>query len=115
LKIHLPILARHARNAVMRCYYVFVHGKLDWKVAPPANSDVYQPRGFYCHRYVLAADQDDAASKAFKRIRKNLDRGGRWLSSGEADLSLEADEISPASIHRLLAPDNRGHTFYEEE
>lgn len=99
----------------MRCYHVLVHGKLDWKGAPPANSDVEQPRGFYCHRYVLASGESDAASKAFERVRKNLDRDNQWLTSGAADLSLEAAEISPAPIHKLLAPDNRGHAFYDED
>lgn len=98
----------------MRCYYVLIHGKLDWNVAPPAGDDVYQPRGFYCHRYVLASDEGDAARKAFKRVRDNLDSGGRWLTRGAASLSLEADEISAAPIHKLLMPDNRSHAFYEE-
>ena len=99
----------------MRCFYILVHGKLRWNVAAPDDPDCYQPRGFYCHRYVLASDEDDAIRKALKRVRENLDKGGGWLSRGEAILDLEADEVSSAPLHKLLKPDNRGHAFYEEE
>lgn len=98
----------------MRCYYVFIHGSLHWNVAPPSG-DINQPQGFYCHRYVLASDEENAARKAFSRVRANLDRGGRWLSDGSATLTLEADEVCRAPIHGLLKPGNRGHTFYDED
>jgi len=98
----------------MRCYYVLVHGTLDWNVAPPSH-DVNQPRGFYCHRYVLASDEESAARIALGRVRANLDRGGRWLSDGSATLTLEVEEVSTAPMHRLLKPDNRGHTFYDQD
>ena len=45
----------------MRCYYVLVHGTLHWNVAPPAD-DVARPRGFYCHRYVLASDEENCGN-----------------------------------------------------
>lgn len=98
----------------MRCYYVLVHGRLHWNAAPPSD-DVSQPRGFYCHRYVLASDEESAVKIAFGRVRANLDSNGRWLSDGSAALDLEAEEISKAPIYRLLKPDNRGHTFYEQD
>ncbi|MGJ3647913.1 hypothetical protein ACLB0R_05510 [Sphingomonas sp. GlSt437] len=83
----------------MRCYFVFIHGKLRWNVAAPNDPDCYQPSGFYCHRYVLASDEYGATRKAFERVRENLDRRGRWLSSGNAALDLEADEVSVAPLH----------------
>lgn len=98
----------------MRCFYVFVHGELSWKVPPPSEN-VSQPRGFYCHRYVLATDERRATDHAFARVRSNLDRYGRWLSNGNAILTLEAEEVHEAPFYKLLKPDNRGHTFYEED
>ncbi|RYF92227.1 MAG: hypothetical protein EON95_13120 [Caulobacteraceae bacterium] len=98
----------------MRCYYVLVHGRLDWSVPPPGD-DVSQPRGFYCHRYVLASDEPSAAQKAFERVRSTLDRKGRWLSEGGATLELEVEEICAAPLYMLLKPENRAHAFYEEE
>jgi hypothetical protein len=106
-------VAAATEEAAMRCYYVLVHGRLEWK-APP-SSDVSQPRGFYCHRYVLAADEQQAAKIAFERVRLNLDRDDGWLSDGSADLQLQAEEVSTAPFLKLLKPDNRGHTFYEQE
>lgn len=98
----------------MRCYYVLVHGTLHWNVAQP-NGDANHPRGFCCHRYVLASDEENATRIAFRRVRTNLDRSVRWLSDGSATLTLEADEVCAAPMHRLLKPDNRGHTFYEAD
>lgn len=98
----------------MRCYYVLVHGMLEWNVTLPSEG-VSQPRGFYCHRYVLATDEQRATEIAFERVRINLDRDGSWLSNGSAFLKLEAEEVCAAPFHKLLKPDNRGHTFYERE
>jgi hypothetical protein len=74
-----------------------------------------KPQGFYCHRYVLAADQRQAIARAFERVRANLDNQMRWLRDGLATVDLEAEEVAPAPMHKLLKPDNRGHTFYTEE
>ncbi|WP_131819228.1 hypothetical protein [Sphingomonas jatrophae] len=100
---------------LMRCYYVFVHGKLEWLVPATNPEETSQPRGFYCHRHVLAADEEAAVRKAFKRVRSNLDRGCTWVTSGRAILSLEADEVSEDAFHKLLKPDMRGHVFYDVE
>lgn len=97
----------------MRCYYVLVHGALEWNVAPPSD-DVSQPDGFYCHRHVLAADKLRAAEIAFKRVRSNLSGRCSWLSNGDALLTLSAEEIRAAPFYKLLKPDNQGHTFYED-
>lgn len=101
----------------MRCFYVLVHGKLDWTTKPPQSDDAdsLRPAGFYCHRFVLAPDEEGAAEKAFRRVRDNLDKQTGWLSEGAANLQLEAEEVDEAPVHKLLKPDNRGHTFYEEE
>jgi hypothetical protein len=64
---------------------------------------------------VLAADEQQAAKIAFARVRLNLDRDNGWLSDGSADLALQAEEVSIAPFLKLLRPDNRGHTFYQEE
>ncbi len=98
----------------MRCYYVFINGALAWHVAAPDDPNCYQPKGFYCHRYVLASDEGQAIRKAFARVRENLDRGGRWLSGGDATLDLEAEEVSVAPLSNLLRP-RSGYSFYEEE
>ncbi|MBW7946164.1 MAG: hypothetical protein H3C60_06925 [Sphingomonadaceae bacterium] len=98
----------------MRCYYVLVHGKLEWKVAL-ANDDASQPRGFYSHRYVLAANEGKAAQIACKRVRLHLKSNQGWLSGDKTSLELEAIEVSAASFLKLLKPDNRGCTFYRQE
>lgn len=95
----------------MRCYYVHVHGTLHWNDAS-VEADVNEPRGFYCHRYVLASDEENAARIAFNRVRANFNKGLGWLSDGTATLTLAADEIRTAPVRKLLEPDNRGHTFY---
>lgn len=98
----------------MRCYRVLVHGRLDWHFASAAE-DEFRPRGLYCHRYVLAASEDEAREIAFRRVRQNFDRMGNWLSDGKASLELAADEVAPSSFLNLLRPDNRGHTFYDHD
>ena len=102
----------------MKCYYVLVHGRLDWDAASPATespADTFRPAGFFCHRYVLASTVDIAQEVAFRRVRENLDRRTGWLKAKPAKLQLEAEETVQASIFQLLKPDNRGHTFYEED
>ena len=100
----------------MRCYYVCVHGKLDWVAMPSADDEfgALQPAGFYCHRYVLAPDEKQATAMAYDRVRTNLDKQFGWVRDGLANLHLDVDEVSTAPIHKLLKPDNRGHTFYEK-
>jgi len=101
----------------VRCFYVLVHGKLDWTAGLAVALDEERAKlaGFYCHRFVLASDEREAAERAFRRVRDNLDRQTGWLVEGAATLSLEAEEIVAAPIHKLLRPDNRAHTFYEQE
>lgn len=103
----------------MKCYYVLVHGQLDWSAASPPTSDddseIVQLRGFYCHRYVLASSVYDAQKAAFLRVRENLDRQTGWITSRGVKLEMEVEEIATAPIYYLLKPDNRGHTFYEQE
>lgn len=101
----------------MRCYYVLVHGSLQWAVDRSAGDDfaAMKPKGFHCHRYVLAASEAQAASTAFDRVRANLDSQMGWLRDGLATVELEAQEVEPAPMHKLLKRDNRGHSFYTEE
>lgn len=99
----------------MRCFYVLVHGGLTWRTGTPPTNDgsgIGRLQGFCCHRYVLAASDDQAKRIAFARVRANLEKQTGWMSAGLATLDLEAEEVSSAPIHKLLMPDNRGHTFY---
>jgi len=48
-------------------------------------------------------------------VANNLEREFGWLSSGAALLNLDAAEVSVATIHKLLKPDNKRHTFYVED
>jgi len=106
-----------ADAANMRCYYVLVHGGLSWQSKPPQGDNLTSapPKGFLCYRYVLAAGEKQAEEITFGRVRDNLDKQTGWLTSGLATLDLEAEEISPAPMHKLLKRENRGHTFYTEE
>lgn len=100
----------------MRCYYVLVHGSLDWLPARSASDELgaARPIGFYAHRYVLALNEEAASAVAFRRVLANLDRQMGWLRDGLATVALEAEEVAPAPIGKLLRPNNRGHTFYTE-
>lgn len=101
----------------MRSYFILVHGKLQWTTDGSAADEfgVMKPAGFYCHRYVLADDQVQAIARAFERVRANLDSQTGWLRDGLATVELEAEEVKPAPMHKLLKPDNRRHTFYTDE
>jgi hypothetical protein len=98
----------------MRCFYVLVHGTLQWHPSKLATDVIRadRPDGFWCHRFVLAADEKGAVNKTFRRVTDNLDGEFGWLSSGAAKVALEATEVSVAPVHKLLKPDNKGHTFY---
>lgn len=99
----------------MRCFYVLVHGTLEWEADHAANEEMFTPAGFYCHRYVLAKGFEEAANKAFRRIRKNLEKQTGWLGQGLAKLTLEAEELKPAPIHKLLRPGRHVRDFYEAD
>ena len=101
----------------MRCFYVLVHGKLSWQPKLPADGgpETVRPGGFYCHRHVLASNKEQAAEKAFARVRTNLERRTGWLGRGLASLDLEAEEVVRAPLLKLLTPENRGHSFYERD
>ena len=98
----------------MRCFYVLVHGRLSWLVEPTElQGDVDQPVGFYCHRYILASNPKDAIQRAFGDVSNNLDGQTGWLRDHAAELKLEAEEVSRASLLKAFLPVNRGHTFYK--
>ena len=56
----------------MRCFYVLVHGSLEWDCEPEIDEEFFRPAGFYCHRYVLASGFKHAAEKALRRVRKKF-------------------------------------------
>jgi len=99
----------------MRCYYVLVHGALEWHLAASGEDDHPRPRGFYCHRYVLASGPERASLLAFERVRRNFDRSFDWLSDQQARLQLEVEEIFAAPLYNLLRRRNPGHAFYRED
>ncbi len=101
----------------MRCYYVLVHGELNWTAKRSATDmlGATKPRGFLCHRYVLADGEASAVKTAFQRVRANLDDQTGWFRDELAKVELEAEEVAAAPMRKLLKPDNRGHTFYHEE
>jgi hypothetical protein len=101
----------------VRCYCILVHGKLNWVAERPAHDEfgAMKPAGFHCHRFVLAPHEAGAVEATFRRVRENLDSQMGWLRDGLATVELEAEEITPAPIHKLLKPENRGLTFYERE
>ena len=76
----------------MRCYYVLVRGDLSWVTERTATDEfgATKPAGFYCHRYVLAADEARAAKIAIERVRANLDAQMGWLRDGLATVALQA-------------------------
>lgn len=100
----------------MRCFHILIHGRLRWAVdLVEGDTEVEQPDGFYCQRYVLASDQHMAISKAMKSVSSNLDDQTGWLSDKTAELVMEAEEVSQASYMMAFKPINRGHTFYGDD
>lgn len=101
----------------MRCFHVLVHGRLKWVsgASPKDEIGAANPAGFYAHRYVLAGDQAGATNAAVRRVRANLDSQFGWMREGLATVQLEAQDVTEAPMHKLLKPDNRGHTFYNED
>lgn len=99
----------------MRCFYVRVHGLLEWESDYLEGEENFTPAGFYCHRYVLASGYQEAAEKAFRRVRKNLEKQTGWTGRGLAKLTLDAEELVPAPMHKLLRRDDKGHVFYESD
>lgn len=101
----------------MRCFYVLVHGRLDWRTEPSRGDEPAGPRpaGFYAHRYLLASNEGEAKAAAFRRVRDRLDEETGWIDRGLAALSLEAEEVAVAPLHKLLKPDSRGHAFYRDD
>lgn len=97
----------------MRCFYVLVHGTLEWPSDQLDDQDMFTPAGFYCHRYVLASGYEDAAERAFRRIRKSLERQTGWMGQGAARLTLEAAELKPAPFHKLFRRGRKVSDFYD--
>ncbi|WP_143413159.1 hypothetical protein [Haematobacter genomosp. 1] len=95
----------------MRCYYVFVHGHLSWS-AEPRSEETPRPQGFYCHRYIFAANGQRAAQIALERVDCHFNKSFDWIRKNEAALRLHVEEVSPASLFNLFKRDNRGHVFY---
>lgn len=100
---------------MMRCFYILVHGTLEWPSDHLEDEEAFTPAGFYCHRYVFASGFEEAAEKAFRRVRKNLEKQTSWLQQGLAKLTLEAAELKLAPMRKLLKRSNRGHSFYGEQ
>jgi hypothetical protein len=98
----------------MRCFYVLVHGRVEWPSDYLEDEEAFTPAGFYCHRYVFASGYEQAAEKAFRRVRKSLEKQTGWLKQGLAKLTLEAEELKPAPMYMLLRPKPR-HDFYDNE
>ena len=97
----------------MRCFYVLVHGKLEWECEHEENEEMFTPAGFYCPRYVLASGYEDAVDRAFNRVRKNLEKQTGWMRQGLAKLTLEATELKPAPMYMLLRRRRKVKDFYE--
>lgn len=98
----------------MRCFYVLIHGRLTWTSSVEHETET-QPSGFYCHRYVLASNQQNATDAAFARVLANLDTQTGWLTKSSVAVELGAEEVRVAPLHKLLKADNGGHTFYIDE
>ncbi len=97
----------------MRCFFVLVHGKLEWGFDAAPNET--QPAGFVCPRYVLAGGETRAQEIATLNVQRTAERRFSWLSNGETRLSLSVDEILPARLYKLLWPLSQSFVFYEKE
>ena len=87
---------------------------MDWKSPLPADADdgSVQPRGFFCHRYVLASGKSYAVTIAVERVRSNLKY---WITDDDATVTFDVPEVRTAPLYKLTKPDNRGYTFYKKD
>jgi hypothetical protein len=90
----LQTLARSATVRPMRCYYVLVHGTLDWVPGAPAGDEfgakkpaAFSPSPCPCLQRAAAIDT------AFSRVRANLDR--ELVASGGQPPSHSTPRKSP--------------------
>ena len=97
----------------MRCFHVLVRGTLEWPQEQLDDVEAFTPAGFTCHRYVLASGFKDAAEKAFRIVRRNLERQTGWLKQGAVKLTLECEELKPAPIHKIFKRGRKVGDFYE--
>jgi hypothetical protein len=91
----------------MRCFHVMVHGRMD--TAGPERKQS-QATPFFVNRWVLASNDEAAASRAFASVRRELKRKG----FDPDEVALEVEEISVASWATILQP-KQGFVFYEDE
>jgi hypothetical protein len=63
--------------------------------------------GFYTTRWCWASDQESAAEKAIRIVRKDVERQRLGTIS-----SLEVEEVWRISIFEIPKAPNRGYTFY---
>jgi hypothetical protein len=98
----------------MRCYYLLVHGILDWSPGAIAKWQLPEtrPSGFYCHRHVFASSSEDAIGKVLAAVRSYYEDTTDWFVNELLDLKLEVEEIREAPFYKGLIKDNLGATFY---
>jgi hypothetical protein len=87
----------------MNCYYIVVHGRLDWDATLPRVDDgMTRPEGFLSHRYVLASTFSTAQEAALRGVREHFDKRFVWLKSKAARLRLEAAETDQVPLYHVL-------------
>jgi len=101
----------------MKCFRVMIEGKIHYSVSNSIMSDaslLSQPDGFFCTRFVLVRNSEQAPTKAIESVRRNLTRRFPEFRLGIISIDLEAVEIESAPYWFVLHPINRGYSFYLE-
>ena len=98
----------------MRCYRLLVHGVLDWNPDAVEEWEIpaTRPSGFYCTRYILVRNVDDATDRVLADVRSYYEDTTDWFVHDLLTLRLEIEEIRSAPFYKGLLRDNLGATFY---
>ena len=93
----------------MRCHRVSIHGTFDPRVRLAREVEA---AGFYTTRWVVAANEQKAVTRALRSARSELDQYSD-VRDGLVAVQMEVEEVAPGSWWRWLQKGGgRGFSFY---
>ena len=95
----------------MQCFHVLIHGRFAELVQLAPELPML---GFYTSRWVLAGDEGQATSKAFRLAERELQKLPD-IRDGLIGMTMETEIVEPAAIWRVWSRGNRGFSFYGED
>lgn len=96
----------------MRCYYVLVHGELQYHLDREATG--LQSKGFVAARCLFARNAEEATFKAFAKVTRGLAERNADIRDGLISVKFEAEEVEVTNWWNAFRRFNRSHAFYQE-